>query len=198
MDALQVGTLAVGIGGLAVAAMTIYLGRHERTATYRERLYDKLLEACFDIAPKVDYLTEALMNAEPGALAAEPGLTLDDAARERVRKTTRTECDAFRAAWSHWWLILPRSVIDALAAYDLAVAALTFPRSIPHQPEMVATRQPITQVVRANGLVFETLRAALGTDPLGNTGRGLVHGRRGDPMTAELSRLVMSGSDREG
>lgn len=195
MDLVQLGSLAVGVGGLAVAALAVYLNRHERTAPYRERLYDKLMEAAFDLHPKVEALTHVVMNAEPGALEAEPGCTVDADARRRIGEAATDEYMAFQSAWARWWLVLPWKVIDALADYDLAVQALIDPDSIRHHPNVAATPHPITQVVRANGLVHHTIREVMGTDPLGDAARRLMYAGRDDPMTAQLTALIRAGKD---
>jgi hypothetical protein len=66
------GQTLVGLGGLGIAALTVWLGHRERTKELRQRLFDARVDASIEIAAAAQALLDAAMDDGEAAQESVP------------------------------------------------------------------------------------------------------------------------------
>lgn len=154
---------AIGIGGLLVAALSVYLTYRSRTSSYRERLYETQLEAVSSVhAAFVDYYSIAQ------DFITSQGLRLNEDGRVLFREFIFENAEPFYKARQKWSLFLPTNVNDSLSADASILNAISAPPSVANQypSNLVNSHDPGGELSKAYVVVVSEMRKCLGTDPL--------------------------------
>lgn len=172
---------SVGLGGLSVAALTLFLAYRERTKWYRERLYDKQLEAFLAICRAAGKVQSSIYLAIVSTTVArrreadpepEPWLAVQSAHH------------ALKWLQYDWALILPKATSEALAEYSSHVSKVTGLRwadpDFPGPPDLHASDPAIKKLEACHRDLLRALRSDLHTDQL----------------SAETVRLIGDSQDR--
>jgi hypothetical protein len=109
----------VGLGGLAVAALSVYLNYRPRS-TYQERVYDRQLDAYGQIVRRLGQLHDEAMSV----LAHDQG-RLDDDKYELLRTRTREQASAFFEAYRDHSVFLTAAISDPIRQYLRTFRALS-------------------------------------------------------------------------
>jgi C4-dicarboxylate-specific signal transduction histidine kinase len=185
----------VGLGGLGVAALSLWLTYRERTKWYRERVYDKQLGACLAICATAAEVRSEFLNASLKLRIAalrqqeppEGVWHVVDEARARLLRLER-----------EWGLVLPAATSRALAAFEETATRV---RGI-HEllPELAPIPDGDFSAEAAQHVVaqFETLvqaaRADLGTELLSGETLRLVGAASQESRIADALAKATKGS----
>lgn len=154
---------SIGLGGLALAALTVYLDYRKRIAPYRELLYAKQIEG---YAQVVQALND-WFDWSQGYIAAH-GCRLNDSTRVELRKETVDQNVAFHAVYRRWALYLPKDVDMRISAFVGVFNAISSPREVAHQypAHEVYSEDPGMLLAEAYSSLFQSMRKSMGTEPL--------------------------------
>jgi hypothetical protein len=162
---------ALGLGGLAVAALTMWLGYLERTQAFRQSLYEKRLE----IYPE---LLAAVLRVEAAASKATLFQRIENAEGQELNDKQRTTIltqshPASAALWDleqRWQVIMSRDVAAALRRFREELWELngTSPSSATtrKQRDENITGDPASYLMGAQFGVVQAIRRDLGVDRL--------------------------------
>jgi hypothetical protein len=100
----------VGLGGFALGAVTVYLGYKARLSSYRERLYERRLDAYREVLQRFAELHDEVSRNRAGVHSAEG---LEESA------------DAFLLAWRHWAIFLTARIQQPILDYMTTYRSLT-------------------------------------------------------------------------
>jgi hypothetical protein len=149
---------AVGLGGLGIAALTLWLTSRERTKWYRERLYDKRFEACLAICQAAAELEYGLWWGVARSADAEFDKQDSDPNRwHRVGGPRGRLIDLEQT----WRLVLSENMSRALA--ELLEAATAVGKT---NDNSAATLALLDRLEAAGKDLFQATRADLGIDRL--------------------------------
>jgi hypothetical protein len=160
---MDCGSSLVGLGGLLVAAWSLYLSYKSRTSPYREMLYSRQLEGYKELIDKVVDVFDAA-----GAFLAEHGWRLDDATRLEFAKGVDAQVNSLYLEQQRHVVFMPKRVIDEISRFLNVLLALSaskekaakYPREIVYADDHGKVLQ------EAFEKVIEAARAGLGTEPL--------------------------------
>ena len=160
---MDIGSLTIGLGGLAVAALSLYLGHRERNAHYRHALYDRQVEALQELHRSLGKLHWAAT-----ALIAAHDWKLDDSTRPLLRSDLLVPLQGLAAVEQSWSLVLPASVQEAVSGYRRVFNAVSAPASVAdqHDRELVWHDDPALPLAHEWQKVVSAARRAIGTDAL--------------------------------
>ena len=123
----QIMSSAVGLGGALVAGLSVYVAYRGRHNQFRQVVYTRQMDACFDIAGAMaDLYTAAQTLIEVG----NSRLSGEDA-RGRFRAVLRGEHERFAGAVNRSLVVLPSRVKAAADGFHDAVLALADPGGTP-------------------------------------------------------------------
>ena len=164
---VTIGALAVAGGGLVVAQRTLKLTEAERTAGFRQALYDAQARAMVELSVEVSSFCVDANMAIGKALKTRPG-ALNDAERKAVHVLIGDRFEKLSTLFFRYYAILPKNVVDALNTlldgYS-GIVALT-PERAKWPSEYVTDPDPQKRMRIVGTDVIKAMRAALGTDPL--------------------------------
>jgi hypothetical protein len=172
--AARVGPLLVGLAGIFLAGYQVRLSDHDRAdtrkAAFQQRLYDKQLEAFFELYVALEQLdNEALLRltAELGNTHGKVPMTPER--RWALRKELGPTWQQVALARQKWGLVIPSHVAREIGHFESVLVAVTAPpgwssRSYP--AELVNHVDPSGPVATAFTKVVRAIREAIGTDPL--------------------------------
>lgn len=160
---MDVGSIVIGLGGLAVAGLSVYLSYKARTSPYREMLYSRQLEGCAEV---VDALTKLFVAMTSSIM--DQGWPLDESARREVNSATAEEFSTFYRVHQKWGIFLPREMSDAVSAFSSLLAKLLASPGLRQAfpTLMVETSDPVGLLADAYATVVKAARKSLGTEPL--------------------------------
>jgi hypothetical protein len=160
---LEWGTIAIGLGGIGVAALSLVLALRERTAALRGALYTTQAESFGAIMAALDEFHRAML-----AFTTEAGLRLDAQTRPQLRAATVSQNHRFSQTWMAAAIFLPKAVAEALTEYQKIFNAISAPPDVEKQysPELVRSHDPQMALSDAHTRVVQAMRKHLGTDPL--------------------------------
>lgn len=98
-----------GLGALAVAALSLYLTYRARLSPYREKIYDRQLDAASEVLLALGKLHDQIQG-----IISSGGIQGPESDLQVMTAEART--DFFRA-YRRWNVVLPRPVTDAVANY---------------------------------------------------------------------------------
>jgi hypothetical protein len=162
---------AIGLGALAFAALTVWLGYFERTQALRQALYEKRLE----IYPE---LLTAVLKVEGVASEATlfqvvenaEGQELDDDQRRTINVQAGPSSAALWDFEQRWQVIMSRDVAAALKCFREELWELTgnFPASATtrERREENITGDPAGYLMDAQFDIVQAIRRDLGVDRL--------------------------------
>ncbi len=154
---------SIGLGGLALAALTVYLDYKKRIAPYRELLYAKQIEG---YAQVINALNDWFDSAQD--CIAVRGCRLDDSSRVELRKETVAQNMAFHTVYRSWALYLPKAVDVQISAFVKVFNAISAPPDVARQypADQVYAKDPGMLLANAYTGVFQSMRKSMGTEPL--------------------------------
>ena len=166
---MDLGSIAIGIGGLLVAAFSVYLTYRGRASPYQGKLYSKQLSGLAEVFHAVTALYDAAQHSivELG-LSSRKSLCLDDETRPQLRLRTQQQRQALHNKWEEWAIFLPNEINEALNSFiDLLNGISVHPTVAWQYPaHFVNAEDPggLLQTVYEN--VVRKARKCLGTEPL--------------------------------
>jgi hypothetical protein len=160
---MECESLVIGLGGLVVAALTIYLSYKARTSPYREMLYSRQLEGYADVVGALTEFYIAGLN-----FIVRQGHRLGDDTRPKLRLATLGVSLAFHSKHQKWAIFLPKDMNEALGRFvQLFNAVSAHPQAAHQYPsEIVYANDPGGLLAEAYAKVVAAARKGLGTEPL--------------------------------
>ncbi len=191
--------VVVGLGGLGVAALTLWLTYRERTKWYRERVYDQQLDACLAICR-----VSAEVNAGVWSAAFQAALA----------RTAKTEIPTDR--WAHmdkhsarlvtlqrrWAPILPDATSAALISFQNAtshfrgmhdLAPIAFP-----EPDSDESQGSMTEVDSNFAALLQAARTDLGVKRLSDETLRLIGNNQDSRLRATLKAAAEANRSGRG
>jgi hypothetical protein len=143
----------VGLIGILVAGLSVYLNYRGRHNQFRQVVYSKQMDAYFEI-------TAAIANVHAAAqhLIAF-GLQFHDGpdSRDRFRTALGAELDQFHERVNRWLIVLPSKVKAALDHFDATLTVVSGPDDV---------SDPATDLAKAYERVVNCIRHHLAVDNL--------------------------------
>ena len=160
---MEWGSFIIGLGGIAVAGLSVYLSYKARTSPFREILYSRQLEGYAEV---VDALTD-FYNAAQSFIAAH-GYQLTNNTRPTLRLKTLDKNRAFHRKYQKWALYFPKQMRSALYDFIKMFNGISAPPEVAQQysKEKVYVDDPGRLLGDAYTKVIEVARKRLGTEPL--------------------------------
>jgi hypothetical protein len=159
---MQWAAIAFGFGGLAVAALSLWVSYRERVAALRGALYAKQIEAYGDLLLALSELQEVAIAVLTGKTFA-----LDDEARAELRDAAQPQFAKLAHTFVANVPFLPKAVADAVAEYREKFVVISAPPELPTlyaQGRLV--NQPPVALTNAFVSIWAVMRHQLGTDPV--------------------------------
>ena len=168
---MEWGSFIIGLGGIVVAGLSVYLSYKARTSAYREMLYSKQLEGYSEV---VDALAD-FYNAAQSFIAAH-GCQLNNNTRRTLRLQTMDKNQAFHHKYQKWALYFPKEMRGALFDFIKMFNGISAPPEIAKQysKEKVYADNPGRLLGDAYTKVIEVARKGLGTEPFSQETLGLI------------------------
>jgi len=143
----------VGLIGILVAGLSVYLNYRGRHNQFRQVVYSKQMDAYFEITGAI-----ANLHAAAQRLIAF-GLQFPDGpdARKRLRTALGEEHDQFQERVNRWLIVLPSKVKVALDHFDATLTAVSGPDD---------ANDPATDLAKAYEAVVNCVRHHLAVDSL--------------------------------
>jgi len=154
----------IGLGGLIVAGLSVYLSYKSRISPYREMLYSKQLEGYAEVV----YALSDFYTATLAFITVQKNCRLDDNTRFELRRITVNENQALYRKQQKWAIFLPKEMSDRLSDFvKLFNGISAFPEVAYQYPkEIVYANDPGLLLANAYTKVIEAARKGLGTEPL--------------------------------
>ncbi len=142
----------------------MYLAYRERTAKYRERLYERQLDGFAEVLVAFDRYYKAALYV----VHQQPHLRFTDETRGQLRSDTVESSIDFYQTHTRWSVFLPRGFNDAIAAFTKIFNAVSAPSSVARQydPALVYTDDPGLVLSEAYQAVVQAARREVGTEAL--------------------------------
>jgi hypothetical protein len=105
------------LGALAVAALSLYLAYRGRLSPYREKIYDRQLDAASEVAQALGKLHDQIQG-----IVSTGGIEGPESNLQVMTTDARTE---FFKAYRRWNVILTKPVTDAIADYVQSLAEVS-------------------------------------------------------------------------
>jgi hypothetical protein len=165
----------VGIGGLLVAALSLWLSYKDRRSTHRELLYQKQIEAYTAVINVLNPLYDACIYF---IMTKASRLRLDSETRPQLRLETTEAGRQFHVEYQKWALFLPSVVHDEISGFFKVLNAISAPDDVAshHPRELVYSDDPHMELAKAYGQVIAAARTGLGIEPLSDDILKLVGG----------------------
>jgi hypothetical protein len=165
----------VGIGGLLVAALSLWLSYKDRRSVHRELLYQKQVEAYTAVINALNPLYDACIYF---IMTKASRLRLDNETRPQLRSETTQLGRQFHIEHQKWALFLPTVVHDEISGFFKVLNAISAPEDVvSHYPrELVYSEDPHKELAKAYGRVIAAARSGLGIEPLSEDILKLVGG----------------------
>lgn len=157
------GSVVIGVGGLVVAGLSVYLSYRSRTSPYREMIYSKQVEGYAEV---MDALT-TFYNAVQFFIARQGGRLSEDA-RLALRSQTAELNDAYHRKHQKWAVFFPEKMNDSLSAFWMLFNGISAPPEVAQQysADTAHANDPGGLLGDAYTKVFQAAREGLGTEPL--------------------------------
>ncbi len=157
---------AVGLVGVLVAGLSVYVNYKGRHNQFRQVVYSKQMDAYFEITGAMANLYNAAQN-----LISFGGTryTDGDDARRHFHHALRDEHEQFNDQVNRWLIVLPAKVKAALDDFATTLTTLNLPSDAPPAPEGAAEADlpdPGTQLARAYERAVNCIRHHLAVDSL--------------------------------
>jgi hypothetical protein len=171
----RAGPLVVGVAGVLLAFYQAWLSDHDRVesrkAAFQQRLYDKQLEAYFDLYVKLGQLNNDALNRLTNELSttAHGEVPMTPDRRFALRGELLPVWQQFALAQQRWALVVPSRVASAMGHFESTLLAITAPpgKSARQYPQDLVTHvDPSMPLATAYSDAVRAMRAAVGTDPL--------------------------------
>src|SRR5438105_82813 len=120
----------VGLVGILVAALSVYLNYKGRHNQFRQVVYSKQMDAYFEITGAIANLHAAAQHLLAFGLKFRDGPD----ARRQFRTALQDEHDQFRERVNRWLIVLPSKVKAALDHFDATLTADSTPDDAPADP----------------------------------------------------------------
>jgi hypothetical protein len=193
----------VGVGGIAIAALTIWLSFRERRKTYRERLYDRQLDAAAAVFDAItEYQRTLLMGLANEAINKVLVSKGQPETSDRWKPADK-QLQSVGLAGRRGELYLPERSLAALTAYTTAaskVRGLQYP-AIAVAPELIAklpgpdtSKEAQSQLDAAYRALIQALRHDLGVERLSAESLRLF-GKADSAETAQVQEAASQLTD---
>jgi hypothetical protein len=143
----------VGLVGILVAALSVYLNYRGRHNQFRQVVYSKQMDAYFEITWTIANLHAAAQHLLAFGLKFHEG----PEARKKFRAALRDEHEQFRERVNRWLIVLPSKVKAALDNFDETLSAVSGPDD---------AVEPATDLAKAYERVVNCVRHHLAVDSL--------------------------------
>lgn len=162
---------ALGLGALALAALTVWLGYLERTQALRQALYQKRLEVYHELLTAVLKVQEVASEATLfQVIENAEGQELDDDQRHIMLAQIQPSSAALWDFEQRWQIIMSQDVTAALGRFREELWELTgsFPASATTREsrEENITGDPASYLMDAQFDIVQAIRRDLGVDRL--------------------------------
>jgi hypothetical protein len=145
----------VGLIGILVAGLSVYLNYKGRHNQFRQVVYSKQMDAYFEITGAIANLHAAAQHLLAFGLQFRDGPD----ARKKFRTALGGEHDQFRERVNRWLIVLPSKVKAALDHFDEVLTAVTTPAD-------AAASDPAADLAKAYERVVNCVRHHLAVDNL--------------------------------
>ncbi len=143
----------VGLIGILVAGLSVYLNYKGRHNQFRQVVYSKQMDAYFEITGAIANLHAAAQNMIAFGLHFRDG----PEARKKLRTDLGGEHDQFRERVNRWLIVLPSKVKFALDHFDATLTAVAAPAD---------ASDPAADLAKAYERVVNCIRHHLAVDNL--------------------------------
>jgi hypothetical protein len=143
----------VGLIGILVAGLSVYLNYKGRHNQFRQVVYSKQMDAYFEITGAIANLHSAAQHLLAFGLEFRDGPD----ARKRFSTALGAEHDQFRERVNRWLIVLPSKVKAALDHFETTLTAVTTPAEI---------SDPAADLAKAYERVVNCVRHHLAVDSL--------------------------------
>src|SRR6266568_1289405 len=126
----QLMTAAVALMSATVATLSVYFSYRNRHNQFRQTVYNRQMDAYFDISEAMSNLFTAAQNT----LAASNPWTKLDETRSRLRIALREEHERFTGTVNRSLIVLPSKVKAAVDHFNETLMALSEPADQPAAP----------------------------------------------------------------
>jgi hypothetical protein len=155
---------SIGLGGLLVAGLSVWLTHRERSSPYRHRLYNLQLDGLHEILPALD----EWHRVSQSFILEQPRLRLNDETRPILRERTQEAMLDYYRHLRKWQVFLPATLGEALGNFQGTFNAIS---AIPgftkgYDPELVNTADPGMALAVAFQNVTRAARQIVGVEPL--------------------------------
>src|SRR5262249_13359348 len=117
----QIMASAVGLVGAIVAGLSVYFSYRNRHNQFRQVVYNRQMDAYFDITEAMSNLFTSAQNI---LASANPWLKADET-RARLRSSLRDEHDRFTATVNRALIVLPSKVKAAVDNFNETLLAIS-------------------------------------------------------------------------
>jgi hypothetical protein len=161
--AMDWGSFSLGLGGLSVGALSLWLNYRERTQKLREALYTRHAEAFAEILPR---LADLHMQAQ--SFIVMEGCILNSKTRPELRLKIASVDKIYREALQRWYVFLPDAVISQLETFRTVLNGISSPdpNSSLYPPEYINSKDPGLLLSQAYTAVITVTRKYLGVEQL--------------------------------
>jgi hypothetical protein len=180
----QILASAVGLVGALVAGMSVsvaYRGRHNQ---FRQIVYTRQMDACFDIAEAMS----DLFTAAQAVLAISHSRAPGEDARGRFRSAVRGEHDRFIGAVNRSLIVLPSRVKAAVDAFHDALLGLAEGQSPDPGADLAPAYQRAINSIRHHLAIDSLTTGLLNEMGIGTESVALRHSRTGESLLLPVGR----------
>ncbi|HEV2862051.1 MAG TPA: hypothetical protein VGX48_13665 [Pyrinomonadaceae bacterium] len=156
------------MGGLMVAALSLWLNYKSRSSVHREYFYQKQIDAFVAIMNALNPLHNACQD-----FIVLNGFRLNSETRLKFRLAiSRGELSAFYREFSlqhqTWALFLPSYMQEQISGFIKTLSAISAPDDVANQypPNLVNSKDPGLELSKAYSGVVSAARRGLGVEPL--------------------------------
>ncbi len=161
----------LGLGGLAVAALSLWLSYRLRSSRFQEVLYGRRVEAAIELAQGLGALhtsAQAYIHQNlPQQRTTKKEPWFSEAERMGLRNHLLEEDVRFFQVWQKWSVILPDVVGQKIKAYVMTLNGISAPQGSKLYPmELVNASDPGMVLGDAYLETLQSLRSSLAIAPL--------------------------------
>lgn len=160
----------IALGGLAVAALALWLNYKERAAALRGSLYAKQFEVYGVVLCALGELHGIAMT-----VTTPPGFRLDGPGRLRLHQAARPQVAHLAQVFTETLVFLPQAVADAIVDYYQTLNGISAPpdekpapEGFQPPPELLEIEDPLRaqqELVVSFARLWGAMRKQIGTDP---------------------------------
>lgn len=146
-------SVVTGLGALAVAALSLYLTYRARLSPYREKIYDRQLDAASDVLQALGKLHDQIQGiiSAGGMKGAESDLQV-------MTADARTE---FFRSYRRWDVVLAKPVTDAIAEYMQILEEVSSKLYGVHTLEKITVREAASKLAESYSEVLGAARQSI-------------------------------------